>query len=48
MLFSKLSEACSAITSRKEKYNHHRPHSTLNNMPPAEFAMKPTLEKQAA
>ena len=47
-LFSTLSEARSAITSWKEDYNHHRPHSALGNMTPAEFAMKSTLEKQAA
>src|SRR6186997_1021630 len=47
-LFSALSEARSAITSWKEDYNHHRPHSALANMSPAEFAMKSTLEKQAA
>ena len=47
-LFSKLSEARSAITSWKEDYNHHRPHSALGNIPPAEFAMKSMLEKQAA
>ncbi len=47
-LFSTLSEARSAITSWKEDYNHHRPHSALGNMSPVEFAMKSTLEKQAA
>lgn len=47
-LYSTLSEARSAITSWKEDYNHHRPHSALGNLPPAEFAMKSTLEKQAA
>lgn len=46
--FSTLPEARGAITSWKEDYNHHRPHSALSNMPPAEFAMKSTLEKQAA
>jgi putative transposase len=44
-LFSTLTEARSAITSWKEDYNHHRPHSALGNVPPAEFAMKSTLEK---
>ena len=38
-LFSTLSEARSAITSWKEDYNHHRPHSALGNVPPAEFAV---------
>lgn len=36
------------ITSWKEDYNRHRPHSALGNMTPAEFALKSTLEKQAA
>ena len=45
---STLSEARSAITLWKEDYNHRRPHSALGNVPPAEFAMKSTLEKQAA
>jgi putative transposase len=47
-LFSTLAAACSAITSWKEDYNHHRPHSALNNVTPADFAMKSTLEKRAA
>ena len=47
-LFSTLAEARSAITSWKEDYSHHRPHSALGNRTPAEFAMKSTLERQAA
>ena len=47
-LFSTLSEARSAITSWKEDHNHHRPHSALGNVPPAELAMKSTRERQAA
>jgi putative transposase len=47
-LFSTLSKARSAITSWKEDYNHNRPHPALGNMQPAEFAMKSTMEKQAA
>jgi hypothetical protein len=39
-------KALSAITSWKEDYNHHRPHSALGNMPPAEFAIKSTLENR--
>jgi putative transposase len=42
---STLAEARSAINSWKEDY---RPHSVLGNMTPAEFALKSTLEKQAA
>jgi putative transposase len=47
-LFSTLSQARSAINSWKDDYNNHTPHSTPGNLPPAEFAMKSTLEKQAA
>jgi putative transposase len=47
-LFSTLVEARHAIRSWKEDYNHQRPHSALGNMTPAEFAIKSTLEKQAA
>ena len=47
-LFSTLAEARSSITSWKEDYNRHRPHSALGNITPAEFALKSTLEKQAA
>jgi len=47
-LFTTLAQARSSVTSWKEDYNHHRPHSAIGNMPPAEFAMKSTLEKQAA
>jgi putative transposase len=46
--FSTLTDARSAITSWKEDYNRHRPHSALGNMTPAEFALKSSLEKQAA
>ena len=47
-LFSTLVEARSAITSWKEDYNRHRHHSALGSMTPAEFALKSSLEKQAA
>jgi putative transposase len=46
-LFSTLPEARSAIASWKEDYNHPTPHSAIGNMPPAEFAIKSTLERQA-
>ncbi|MBN9439128.1 integrase core domain-containing protein [Bosea sp. (in: a-proteobacteria)] len=39
-------EARSAITSWKEDDNRHRPHSALDNMTPAEFALKSTLENR--
>lgn len=47
-LFSTLAEARSAITSWKEDYNRHRPHSAFSNITPAEFARKSSREKQAA
>lgn len=36
--FLSLSEARDKIEYRRDDYNHHRPHSSLGNLPPAEFA----------
>lgn len=47
-LFSSLAEARTQITLWKEDYNRQRPHSSLGNITPIEFAMKMALEKQAA
>lgn len=47
-LFSSLAEARTQITLWKEDYNRQRPHSSLGNVTPEEFAMKMALEKQAA
>ena len=51
-LFSSLSEARSQITAWKEDYNRNRPHSSLGNLTPSEFAQnarkKMALQKQAA
>ena len=47
-LFSTLAEARTKITAWKGDYNTQRPHSSLGNMTPSEYAMKMTLEKQAA
>lgn len=47
-LFSTLAQARTAITTWKEDYNSIRPHSSLGNITPSEFAMKIALEKQAA
>lgn len=47
-LFSSLAQARAAITAWKEDYNRNRPHSSLGNITPSEFAMKMEREKQAA
>jgi len=47
-LFSSLPEARDRISAWKEDYNKHRPHSSLGNLTPNEFATKLILEKQAA
>ena len=47
-LFTSLPEARPAIAAWKEDYNDQRPHSALGNIPPAEYAMKIRLGKQAA
>jgi len=47
-LFSSLGQARATITSWREDYNVNRPHSSLGNITPSEFAMKILLEKQAA
>jgi putative transposase len=47
-LFSTLAEARSQITAWKEDYNRNRPHSSLGNLTPCEYAIKMELQKQAA
>lgn len=47
-LFSSLAEAREKITVWKEDYNRHRPHSSLGNLTPQEFALKSRLETKAA
>ncbi len=47
-LFTTLAEARSQITAWKDDYNRNRPHSSLGNLTPSEYAMKMTLQKQAA
>jgi len=47
-LFSGLTEAKVLGKDYQVDYNHHRPHSALGNIPPAEFAMKIRLEMMAA
>jgi putative transposase len=47
-LFSSLAQARTDITEWKEDYSRNRPHSSLGNITPNEFAMKIALKKQAA
>ncbi|SFD81875.1 Integrase core domain-containing protein [Tritonibacter multivorans] len=47
-LFSSLAEAREKITEWKDDYNRNRPHSSLGNLTPQEFAMKSRLEIKAA
>lgn len=47
-LFSSLSEARDRISAWKEDDNSHRPHASLGNLTPNEFATQLALEKQAA
>ena len=47
-LFSTLAQAREQINEWKEDYNNQRPHSSLGNLTPSEFAMKMVLQKQAA
>ncbi|MBG6154509.1 transposase InsO family protein [Labrenzia sp. EL_159] len=45
-LFSSLSEA--QITAWKDDYNRNKPHSSLGNLTPYEFALNMTSQTQAA
>ena len=47
-LFTTLAEAKAHITAWKEDYNRNRPHSSLGNLTPDEFAATMALENQAA
>ena len=47
-LFSSLNEARTQIAIWKDDYNRQRPHNSLGNITPVEFANKAKLEKQAA
>lgn len=47
-LFSTLAEARTKITAWKEDCSRIRPHSSLGNLAPEEFAMKTRLEMKAA
>jgi putative transposase len=45
-LFSTLAHARAEIAARKQDYNQNRPHSSLGNITPNEFAMNMALEKR--
>jgi putative transposase len=47
-LFSSLADAKEALEAWQEDYNRHRPHSSLGNMTPIEFAEKRSMDKLAA
>lgn len=47
-LFSTLGEARQQIRAWQDDYNHHRPHSGLGSMTPAEFGAMKGLEMRAA
>lgn len=47
-LFSSLPQAREQISAWKEDYNEERPHSSLGNITPKEFAMKMVLQRLAA
>ena len=47
-LFSSLREARDQINQWKEDYNQQRPHSSLGNLTPDEYAQKMNLHQQAA
>ena len=47
-LFSSLADAKDVLKDWKEDYNHHRPHSSLGNLTPQEFAQKMRMDKLAA
>ena len=46
-LFGSLGDAKSVLKDWKEDYNHHRPHSSLGNLTPQEFAQKMRMDKLA-
>ena len=47
-LFSSLGEARHEIALWQHDYNHHRPHSGIGNIPPAEFVAQKVLAMHAA
>ena len=47
-LFSSLADAQEALQVWREDYSNHRPHSSLGNLTPMEFAEKTSMDKLAA
>ena len=47
-LFSSLADAQEALQAWREDYSNHRPHSSLGNLTPMEFAEKTSMDKLAA
>ena len=47
-LFSSLADAKEALEAWQEDYNRYRPHSSLGNLTPMEFAAKLSMDKLAA
>jgi putative transposase len=47
VLFSGLPDARAQVRVRRHDYNHHRPHSGLGNVSPAEFAEQKGLAVRA-
>ncbi|PHS04324.1 MAG: hypothetical protein COA78_16825 [Blastopirellula sp.] len=47
-LFSSLADAKDVLKDWEEDYNHHRPHASLGNLTPQEFAQKMRVDKLAA
>lgn len=47
-LFSSLADARTQITEWKENHNQQRPHSSLGNITPNEYAMKMVLQTKPA
>ena len=47
-LFSTLADARYHISFRKEDYNVNRPHSSLSNLTPREYAQNQNLKQRAA
>jgi len=47
-MFSSLNDAREELTKWRNDYNHHRPHSSIENLTPSEFVEKIRMDKLAA